>query len=333
MAVRIIDCTEPAELYRHYEGEFEPQGAYIELDLREGSLLADYNSEVGNAVPEAVCHGFEIRFSIPVLTADAANRVMRELAPLAERMLADWEEEWNGNNHVARLGGDAQAAYTEIEQHLGCDAYGDDTQGFDGSDLVTVWDVDGATNGCEADEYDITADTTDARLDEIEVEILKELADVSESTVVVAHGLDGYLKSLRDGLADEDPLTAAEFRIAREYLGLSGDHLAKLLGVNPRTLRSWEQGRDDIPGRFRPEIAALKASTLQAVTDMVTAFNEGEGKALLTYRSDEEFEAARKAGAHQHRDRSASWHRQVTARAAEQCYARVDYAEETNEDE
>ena len=31
--VQIIDCTDPAELYRHYDGEFEPQPAYIELDL------------------------------------------------------------------------------------------------------------------------------------------------------------------------------------------------------------------------------------------------------------------------------------------------------------
>ncbi|GGN62020.1 hypothetical protein GCM10012285_61740 [Streptomyces kronopolitis] len=336
MSVRIIDCVTADELYRHYDGQSDAQDSYIELDLREGgTLLADYNSEIGNAVPGSVYHGFEIRYSIPALTAAAANRVMREIAPFAERMLADWEEKWDGNNHVAVLGEDAQAASEEIEEHLGCNEYGDgdDSQGFPGSDLVSAWDIDGATNGLEAEEYGITADTTDARLDEIERQILDDLAGVSESTVVVCHDLAGYLKGLRDDLADEDPLTAAELRIAREYLGMTGDQLAKVLGVNPRTLRSWEQGRDDVPGRIRPEIAELKASTDQAVADMVTAHNDSNDEPLLTYRNDEEFSAAQKAGLHQHWNRSASWHRQVTARAAAQTGARIDYAEETGEDE
>lgn len=334
MSIRIIDCTTPDELYRHYDGQSDAQDAYIELDLREGgTLLADYNSEIGNAVPGAVYHGFEIRYSIPALTGDAANRVMREILPLAERMVADWEEKWDGNNHVAVLGEDAQAASEEIAEHLGCNEYGDDSQGFPGSDLVTVWDIGAATNGLEAEEYGITADTTDARLEEIERQILDDLAGVSESTVVVCHGLDDYLRGVRDDLADEDPLTAAELRVAREYLGMTGDQLAKLLGVNPRTLRSWEQGRDGVPGRIRPEIAELKAAADQAVADMVTAYNDGDAEALLTYRSDEEFSAAQKAGLHRYWNGSASWHRQVTARAAAQTGARIDYVEETDADE
>jgi hypothetical protein len=44
---------------------------------------------------------------------------MRQIAPLADRILADWEEMWNGNNHVAVLGDDAQAAEEEISAEIG----------------------------------------------------------------------------------------------------------------------------------------------------------------------------------------------------------------------
>lgn len=200
--ISIIDCTSPDELYRRYSAESQAQPAHIELDLHRGTLLADYNAETGTAVPAAVRHGFERRYNIPVLTADAANRVMREIAPLAARVLADWDDVWDGHNMVARLGDDARAAEAEIEEHLGL--AGEDGrdgfagQGFDGSDMVAEWDLDGAVNGSEAEDYGITAETTDERLDEIAAEITRELASTSESKVAVVHGLGDYLRSLRD---------------------------------------------------------------------------------------------------------------------------------------
>lgn len=331
MSVRIIECTEPTELYRHYDGQTEPQPAYIELDLKSEKLYADYDGEIGGATPFSVHYGFDRRWGIPVLTVEAANRVLHEIAPLADRILADWEEEWDGNNMVAVLGEDAQAAEEEIEKLLGLPVgYGDDpNQGFTDSDLIGVWDIDGATNGCEVDEYGITADTTDARLEEIEQEILSALAGCGGGTVAVCHGLDDYLKGLRDELAEEDPLTAAELRIAREYLGLTGDKMAEKLGVNPRTLRSWEQGRDPIPGRIRPEVAEMKAATDAAVAKLVADLEGSDDDTLITYRTDEEYKEAMlgtswSEGWH---GWSASWHRQVCARAAAQTGARIDYAD------
>lgn len=328
MSVRIIECTDPTGLFRHYQGQSEPQGAYIELDTQEGSLHASYDSEIGNAVPFSVYHGLDRRYNIPILTADAANRVMQEIAPLADRVIAGTKAEWDGNNTVAVLDDDARAAEEELEEHLGLPSqgYGDEpNQGFDDSDLVAAWDIGGATNGLEVDEYDITADTTDDRLEEIEKEILSDLVACGESPVVVCHGLDDYLRGLRDDLADEDPLTPAELRTAREQLGLTGDHLAKMLGVNPRTLRSWEQGRDPIPGRIRPEIAELKEETAKAVTEAVASL--GEDDVLITYRDDEEYRAAHRGGRW-----TASWHRQVVARAAEQTGARIDYADDEDDE-
>ncbi|KNE83336.1 hypothetical protein AB0B04_19340 [Streptomyces xinghaiensis] len=198
---RIIECTDPIELYRQYDGQFEAQPAYIELDLREGTLLADYNGEIGNAVPFSVYYGFERRYGIPVLTADAANRVMREIAPMAARILADWEEVWDGQNMVARLGKDAIAAEDDIETLLGTGSPED--QRFSDEDKVSQWDIGGATNGCEVAEYGITADTSDERLDAIEREILADLASCDDSQVAVCHGLEDYLRGLRDGLCQD----------------------------------------------------------------------------------------------------------------------------------
>lgn len=201
-AVKIIRCTNPTELFRHYDGQSQAQPAYIELDVRDGTLLADYAAEVGRGKTPSVFHGFERHYRIPVLTGEAANRVMEEIAPLADRILADWEEVWDGNNKVARLGEDAYAAEAEIMAELGCD---DDRykSRFGPDDLVGQWDIDGAVNGCEVEEYGITADTDDARLAEIERLILTDLAGCDGSPVAVCHGLKTHLRKLRDELRQD----------------------------------------------------------------------------------------------------------------------------------
>jgi len=210
MPVRIIETESEDALYRRYDSQTSAQGCYIELDLRGETLSADYDSEVGNAVPFTVFHGFERRYSIPALTGSAADELMYRLAPLADRMLADWESEWDGNNHKAVLGEDAQAAEEEIIAEIG---YDPEDRNADQGDLVEVWDVDGACNGTEVEDYDITADTTDERLDEIEEIIRKSLADVSDSPVVVLDGVAEYLRDKRNELAVqafEDAIVAAE---------------------------------------------------------------------------------------------------------------------------
>lgn len=210
--VRVLDCTGPTDLFRQYHGQSEPQPAYLELDLRDGTLRADYDSEVGPAAPAAVHHGFERRWGIPLLTGEAANRVMAEIHGLAGRILADFEEHWDGRNTVARLGEDAQAAEDEIRAWLGPASDSDrettrlQDQGFPASDLVGVWDVYcGVLNGYEAEEHGITAETTDARLAEIAAEILSGLAGTGDHPVAVCAGLAAHLGELRDEAKREAP--------------------------------------------------------------------------------------------------------------------------------
>jgi hypothetical protein len=196
-----ISTVEPAELHHQYPGQNEPQPAYVEVDLENQHISADYDPEIGNATPARVAHGIARRYPIPALTSTAANKLLEQIRPLAERMVADWDEHWDGSNHKGVLGDDARAAEEKIQELTGDPRdWGDH---WDSSDVVTVWDTDGAIAGDEAEEYGITADTTDDRLEEIEAEILETLKGISDSNEVVLEGVWEHLVQMRDD-ADED---------------------------------------------------------------------------------------------------------------------------------
>lgn len=195
-----ITTVEPAELHHQYTGQNAPQSAYVEVDLENQHVHADYDPEIGNAIPARVVHGIARRYPIPALTSTAANNLLEQIRPLAERMVADWDEYWDGSNHKGVLGDDARAAEEKIQELTGDPRdWGDH---WDPSDVVTVWDTDGAITGDEAEEYGITADTTDERLDEIEEEIRENLKGISDSDEVVLEGVWEHLVQLRDD-ADE----------------------------------------------------------------------------------------------------------------------------------
>ena len=110
--MEIIRCDEsdPAELYHKYPGQSERQDCYLELDLEAETLMCDWNCDIGNAVPMAVWHGMVRRYTIPCLTSAAANALMDEILPIAERIFAGYERVWDGSNNVGRLDEDAADA-------------------------------------------------------------------------------------------------------------------------------------------------------------------------------------------------------------------------------
>lgn len=109
-----------------------------------------------------------------------------------------------------------------------------------------------------------------------------------------------------------DRMTGGELQTVREYLGLTGDRLAAILHVQPRTLRAWESGKDPIPYRIREEVEAVEATTADAVGQVVAALHDARDPALVVYRADEDLTAARPDLAHL----GARWWRHVVARAA-----------------
>lgn len=191
-SVEIVRVRTRAELHKHYDGQTKTQDCYVELNCRDRLLHADWNCEIGNAVPAAVWHGHTRRWGIATLTADAANDLLDEIAPLAERVCDGYERDWDGNNHVARFSADALAAMDEIERL--CERAGDDP-----SDCVQEWDAAEWLHGIgSADrqraEYGITAATTDDELRAIESRIETE---ARADDVDVLHGLERHLEWLR----------------------------------------------------------------------------------------------------------------------------------------
>lgn len=110
---------------------------------------------------------------------------------------------------------------------------------------------------------------------------------------------------------DADRMAPGELQTVREYLGLTIDAMARLLHVNPRTVRSWESGRDPIPTRIREEVEAIEAATATAVGELVAALRDARDPAVVVYRTDADLHAARPDTAHL----TARWWRHVVARA------------------
>lgn len=115
------------------------------------------------------------------------------------------------------------------------------------------------------------------------------------------------------GMPEDERMTPAELRVVREYLGLSGDWLARHLAVNPRNLRAWEQGEKQIPDRIRLEMEDLERRTGQFVSGVIHKLMDLPAPTVVTYRSDAEYHAA-----HPDVPFPASWHRAVVARVAQE---------------
>jgi hypothetical protein len=105
-------------VYSRYPREITPQPAYIEVDLECETVEADFSGEVGNGgTPMRVYHGLVRR--VPVTpyargSALAAFLESEELQKLVERMIDGFESQWDGNNWIGRLTGDATAAEEEL---------------------------------------------------------------------------------------------------------------------------------------------------------------------------------------------------------------------------
>lgn len=192
-------------LVHKYPGQFDIQPCYVELDIKNETLTADWNAEVGNAIPFSVYYGFEQRFPIPCLKTRIVNDLLDEIAPLAEIVIAGYESVWNGNNNIASFNDEAQGALEEIEQL--CESYYGDTdnqvQIYDISDWIDPIMYPHFKEGyCNLDGIGtITAKTTDEELQDMTEEI--EASTAAEDVVLLDDVYD-YLEHLRDECYDKE---------------------------------------------------------------------------------------------------------------------------------
>lgn len=105
-----------AAYFHWYEGQTNPQGAYLELDPADNSLIADWNGEIGNAIPMDVNNHRRFRYGFPATTPlQTVRELMEEIAPLAARVIAGYSEDYDSNgNLVGRLNDDARNAEDEL---------------------------------------------------------------------------------------------------------------------------------------------------------------------------------------------------------------------------
>ncbi|MFJ2110578.1 helix-turn-helix domain-containing protein [Streptomyces sp. NPDC087850] len=115
------------------------------------------------------------------------------------------------------------------------------------------------------------------------------------------------------GMPEDERMTDAEFRVAREFLGLTGDWLAGHLGVSGRTVRHWEQGKYPIPEGVRLAIEQIEATTGEFIGGVIEKIMDVPDPVVVTYRTDAEYHAA-----HPEIPYPASWHRAVVARIAQE---------------
>ena len=78
-------------------------------------------------------------------------------------------------------------------------------------------------------------------------------------------------------------MTAAEFRIARESLGLGAPELAFRLGVALRTVRRWEHGHSPVPGGVAEDMRGLLEDA-EAVADLHAAAMTRAGQTVYHIR-------------------------------------------------
>ncbi len=106
---------ELAPLYVRYDRQTKAQPAHVELE-QDGTLTADWSGEIGGT-PMDVYHRRRLWWDVdPHLTGQAVADLLAEIAPLAQRVLDGWTEDWDGNNNVGTLTEDAQQASDEIER-------------------------------------------------------------------------------------------------------------------------------------------------------------------------------------------------------------------------
>jgi hypothetical protein len=122
--IEIIE-VEGNELFVQYQGQSQPQPVHVSLDCRTGELSAEYDPEIGGSRPMDVHHGHVCRWRIPVLTAEAANALLADLAPIAQRVVDGYSSEWDGSNHVGRLSDDADDAAIDIDALCDASRFGD----------------------------------------------------------------------------------------------------------------------------------------------------------------------------------------------------------------
>jgi len=110
-----LETDDNVPLYYRYACQADCQDAYVELDVESEELTADYDGEIGNAVPSSVWHNRVLRFPCsPYLSVSDLEDLLDKVLPLAQIVCDNAEIEWDGSNHVGVFNAKADSAMEKI---------------------------------------------------------------------------------------------------------------------------------------------------------------------------------------------------------------------------
>lgn len=144
--------TELYEIDPYKRSTGTPAKVYLYVNPETGAIYCETWTG-GDGIPMPVYHERLLRWPIQPLTADAANDLMRQAAPLAARLIAGYEVRWDGNNNRGALSDDAEDANNEIGDL--CEAAGQSE-----SDLVHVYEAGDWLQDVSNDELGLRANMT-----------------------------------------------------------------------------------------------------------------------------------------------------------------------------
>jgi hypothetical protein len=114
-----FEADKKAPLFAQYDGQMQPQPAYIEVKPEARTVSADWSGEIGNAVPVTVWNNQELRFPVPAnVRGSALIEFCEEHKADFARICDGYSEEWDGSNYVGRYTKDAQDAQETIENAI-----------------------------------------------------------------------------------------------------------------------------------------------------------------------------------------------------------------------
>lgn len=235
ITIKLVDEDEPDALYRLYDGQENPQPCRIVLDLDYGEVWAEFNDHTDNFLPLAMITGVWRSYDIPVLTARAANELMRTLEPLFARVLAGSEVDFVDGDRVGELNGDARTAEDRIGEVIAIHSVpANIVQGVQAEEWWAERDLPEA----------LTADTTREELAALVEDQEREAAEDSEVGYTVLHGAHEYLTARREEM--REPIREELEEIAEHYADLRAQRDAMI-----RRIAAWGDSSRALGDRAR----------------------------------------------------------------------------------
>lgn len=263
-----FDNANETPLYRRYVGQVNPQSAFIEIDLEKETIDADWNGEIGNAIPLDVYNDIILRFSVsPYLSLEDLKKLFDEIKDLAEKLISTSEIVWDGNNCVGKYD-------EEIRDQIRCICR--DTE-FDWHEVFTAIDlIVGQENeekaylellvNCGGDieeaikETHHIAETVPARIVE-EDELIIKLEEVLED---IYHTVKQFVESEFAHLTKEFPTKIELEKLSRE--AMKSPNIIKTVGTEINNLSV----------AFEPSEPELQCAISDGIIEEVHAIIRGD---------------------------------------------------------